>query len=102
MTRRRSADADDMGVQFSVYPLRQTHVSEALESAVDAAADEGLDLRVGRLSSHAVGDEDTVFRAVRAAFDAAAAVGPAVMVVTLTSGVPEEQRVAEIQRRADR
>jgi uncharacterized protein YqgV (UPF0045/DUF77 family) len=88
------------GVQFSVYPLRQAHVSPALESAVEAASSAGLDVRVGRLSSHAVGEEDTVFRAIRAAFDAAAAVGPSVMVVTLTSGVPDESRVAEIQRRA--
>jgi hypothetical protein len=34
---------------------------------------------------------------VRAAFDAARTLGPTVMVVTLSSGLPSEETVAEIQ-----
>jgi hypothetical protein len=52
---------------------------------------------VGQLSSFAPGDEESVFRAMRAAFTAARSFGPTVMVVTLSSGLPSEGTVAEIQ-----
>lgn len=86
-----------MGLQLSVYPLRQEHLGRAVRAAVQAAAAEGLDVRVGRLSSFASGDEETVFRALRAAFTAARSCGSTVMVVTLSSGLPAEATVAEIQ-----
>lgn len=54
-------------------------------------------MTVGRLSSFAQGDEEEVFAAVRAAFTAARSFGPTVMVVTLSSGLPSEATVAEIQ-----
>jgi hypothetical protein len=86
-----------VGLQFSVYPLRQEHLRPAVTAAGQAAAGAGLDVTVGRLSTFAGGDEESVFTAVRAAFAAARAVGPTVMVVTLSSGLPDEDTVAEIQ-----
>ena len=97
MHARASADESQVGLQFSVYPLRQEHVRPAIEAAVQAAAAEGVDVTVGRLSTFAPGEEDSVFAAVRAAFDAARTLGPTVMVVTLSSGLPSEETVAEIQ-----
>ncbi len=88
---------DEMGLQLSVYPLRQPHVGPAVRAAVKAAADEGVDLTVGRLSTFARGDEESMFRALRAAFTAARSFGPTVAVVTLSSGLPSEETVAEIQ-----
>ena len=38
-----------------------------------------------------------VFAGLRAAFDAASSLGPTVMVVTLSSGLPSSETVAEIQ-----
>jgi hypothetical protein len=89
-----------VGLQFSVYPLRQEHVRPAIAAAVQAAAREGVDVTVGRLSSFAPGEEGSVFAAVRAAFDAARSFGPTVMVVTLSSGLPSDETVAEIERGA--
>ena len=86
-----------VGLQFSVYPLRQAHLHAAIVAAVKAAAAAGLDVTVGRLSTFAPGDEESVFAAVRAAFAAAKSFGPTVMVVTLSSGLPSEGTVAEIQ-----
>jgi len=86
-----------VGLQFSVYPLRQERLRPAVEAAVQAAAEEGVTVTVGRLSTFAPGREDAVFAAVRAAFDAARSFGPTVMVVTLSSGLPGEATVAEIQ-----
>ncbi len=86
-----------LGLQFSVYPLRQEHLRPAVEAATKAAAGAGLDVTVGRLSTFSTGGEESVFAAVRAAFTAARALGPTVMVVTLSSGLPDETTVAEIQ-----
>ena len=97
MTMREPPSDAQTGLQFSLYPLRQEHLRPAIEAAVHAAAAEGVNVAVGRLSSFAPGDEDSVFAAVRAAFDAAKSFGPTVMVVTLSSGLPSEQTAAEIQ-----
>ena len=97
MSDSRADTNDEMGLQLSVYPLRQPHVGPAVRAAVKAAADEGVDLTVGRLSTFARGDEESVFRALRAAFTAARSCGPTVVVVTLSSGLPSEETVAEIQ-----
>lgn len=93
-------DEDQVGLQFSVYPLRQPHLRPAVQAAVAAAGEAGLEVSVGRLSTFAPGEEEAVFRAVRAAFAAARAHGPTVMVVTLSSGLPAGETVAEIQAAA--
>jgi len=92
-----SAGESRVGLQFSVYPLRQEHLHAAIEAAVQAASTVGLDVTVGQLSSFAPGDEESVFAGVRAAFGAARSLGPTVMVVTLSSGLPSKETVAEIQ-----
>ena len=97
MSVRESASESQVGLQFSVYPLRQEHLHPAIEAAVQAAAAEGVDVTVGRLSTFAPGGEEAVFSAVRAAFDAATSFGPTVMVVTLSSGLPSAETVAQIQ-----
>ena len=102
MTTNEPSAQDRVGVQFSVYPLRQEHLHPAIEAAVKAAACEGLEVTVGRLSIFAPGDEESVFAAVRAAFDAAKSFGPTVMVVTLSSGLPSEETVAQIQGSSER
>lgn len=96
-----SADAEggaqETGLQFSLYPLRQEHLRPAIEAAVAAAAAQGVEVTVGKLSSFAAADEDAVFAAVRAAFAAARDLGPTVMVVTLSSGLPSGEAVAAVQ-----
>lgn len=89
-----------IGLQFSVYPLRQARLRPAVEAAVKAAAGAGVDVTVGRLSTFGQADEDAVFAAVREAFAAARSFGPTVMVVTLSSGLPSDATVAEIQGEA--
>jgi uncharacterized protein YqgV (UPF0045/DUF77 family) len=86
-----------MGLQFSIYPLRQDDIDAPIRAAISAAAAAGASLQVGRLSTFAAGDADSLFGALRAAFAAAAVLGPTVMIATLTSGTPSEEIVAEIQ-----
>jgi uncharacterized protein YqgV (UPF0045/DUF77 family) len=87
----------ETGLQFSVYPLRQADIDAPIRAAIKAAAGAGAEVTVGRLSTLASGDEDAVFAAARAAFDAAAAHGPTVMIATFTTGLPTGETVAEIQ-----
>ena len=80
-----------MHLQLSVYPLRQPHLRPAIEAALQAAAGEGVDVTVGRLSTLVRGDEPAVFAALRAAFRAAGSSGSTVMVATL-AGERSERR----------
>ncbi|HTX69472.1 MAG TPA: VOC family protein [Thermoleophilia bacterium] len=86
-----------VSLQLSVYPLRQPHLRPAIQAALRAAAGEGVDVIVGRLSTFLRGDEAAVFAALRAAFSAAASSGSTVAVATLASGAPADETVAELQ-----
>jgi catechol 2,3-dioxygenase-like lactoylglutathione lyase family enzyme len=92
--------AGEVNLQLSVYPLRQSHLRPAIEAALRAAAGEGVDITVGRLSTFVRGDEPAVFAALRAAFRAAGSSGSTVMVATLASGAPADETVAGLQQAA--
>jgi uncharacterized protein YqgV (UPF0045/DUF77 family) len=90
-----------VSLQLSVYPLRQPHLRPAIAAALRAAAGEGVEITVGRLSTYVRGDEPAVFAALRAAFAAAGSSGSTVMVATLASGAPDDETVARIQEGLD-
>ncbi len=100
MSPPEETEEAQIGLQFSLYPLRQAHVRPAIETAVRAATAQGVAVTVGRLSTFGAGDEETVFAAIRAAFRAARSHGPTVMVVTLSSGLPSTETVSDIQSAA--
>jgi uncharacterized protein YqgV (UPF0045/DUF77 family) len=91
----------EVGMQFSLYPLRQAHLRPAIAASVKAASEAGVKVTVGQLSSFAPGSEEAVFAALRAAFEAARSFGPTVMVVTLSSGLPSPATVADVQAEAE-
>jgi uncharacterized protein YqgV (UPF0045/DUF77 family) len=86
------------GCQFSLYPLGQADIDAPIQEAIEAAAAAGLPVRVGRLSTLMYGDEEQVFSSLLAAFRAARAHGETVMAVTISTGLPSEDLVADIQR----
>ena len=90
-------DAEIMGCQFSIYPLRQDDVGPAVRDAIEAVHAEGCSVRVGNLSTLITGSEDQVFRALRAAYRAAQRHGSTVMAATFAAGMPTDGLVAEIQ-----
>ena len=65
-----------VSLQLSVYPLRQPHLRPAITAALRAAAGEGVEITVGRLSTYVRGAEPAVFAALRAAFAAAGSWAP--------------------------
>jgi catechol 2,3-dioxygenase-like lactoylglutathione lyase family enzyme len=96
-TESAGSGAGEVHLQLSVYPLRQPHLRPAIEAALTAAADEGVAITVGRLSTLVRGDEPAVFAALRAAFRAAGSSGSTVLVATLASGAPSDETVDGIQ-----
>ncbi|GIV99648.1 YkoF family thiamine/hydroxymethylpyrimidine-binding protein [Roseiflexus sp.] len=74
--------------QVSLYPLRQEHLSPAIDAALALWRERGLDVRPGAMSTLIAGEEETVWEALRAAFAAAAACGETVMVVTVSNACP--------------
>jgi uncharacterized protein YqgV (UPF0045/DUF77 family) len=74
--------------QVSLYPLRQSHLSPAIQSLGDAFAATGLIPETGAMSTLVTGEADLVFEALRRGFSQAAANGQVVMVVTLSNSGP--------------
>jgi uncharacterized protein YqgV (UPF0045/DUF77 family) len=79
-----------MGVnaQVSVYPLGQGDLSPAIQAAWRAFQAHELDYRPGATSTLLEGETETVFAALRDAFQAAAERGATVMVVTVSNACP--------------
>ena len=90
-------DTSVVGCQFSVYPLRQADIDTPVQATIHAAAQMGVSVRVGNLSTLMWGDEDQVFAALRAAFRAAQHHGPAVLTATFAAGMPTDELVGAIQ-----
>jgi uncharacterized protein YqgV (UPF0045/DUF77 family) len=82
---------DSMGMiaaQVSLYPLRQPHLSAAIEESGRIFKQHGLAVRAGTMSTLITGDTDAVFEGLKEAFRAAGERGDAVMVVTLSNACP--------------
>ena len=64
MSEEERVGTQEIGLQFSLYPLRQAHLRPAIEAAAQPVAKEGVAVTVARLSTFAAGDEDAVFGAI--------------------------------------
>lgn len=71
----------------AVYPLQQEGW-EGVDRAIEALRVPGVEVELCAMQSELLGDPDAVFTALRAAFEAAAALGPTVMTVTLSNACP--------------
>ncbi len=74
--------------QVSLYPLRQEHLSPAIDAALARWRERGLEVQPGAMSTLIAGDEAAVWEALRDAFAAATAYGETVMVVTVSNACP--------------
>jgi uncharacterized protein YqgV (UPF0045/DUF77 family) len=74
--------------QVSLYPLRQPHLAPAIDRALDVFRAHGLDVDAGIMSSLITGEDETVFSALKEAFQAVSQQGNVVMVVTLSNACP--------------
>jgi uncharacterized protein YqgV (UPF0045/DUF77 family) len=74
--------------QVSLYPLRQPHLAPAIDKALDVFHCHGLAVAPGTMSSLITGEDETVFAALKEAFQAVSQQGDVVMVVTLSNACP--------------
>ncbi len=79
-----------MGIaaQVSLYPLRQTSLSPAIDQALHIFREHGLSVEPGAMSTLITGEDAAVFAALQEAFHCAAAQGQVVMVVTFSNACP--------------
>jgi uncharacterized protein YqgV (UPF0045/DUF77 family) len=77
-----------ISAQLSLYPLRQAHLSPAIDMVRDVLSAAGLQPVVGPISTVVTGEADRVFTALREAFLRAASLGHVVMTLTLSNACP--------------
>jgi uncharacterized protein YqgV (UPF0045/DUF77 family) len=77
-----------VSTQISLYPLRQDHLSPAIQEMQDALAAAGLDVTPGPMSTLVTGDGAAVFDALKIAFLRTAATGHVVMTATISNACP--------------
>lgn len=77
-----------LAAQVSLYPLRQPHLSPAIDHALEVFMQRGLEVHPGTMSSVVMGDDDQLFDALKTAFQEVAEQGEVVMVVTLSNACP--------------
>ena len=77
-----------LAAQISLYPLRQTHLSPAINDAVSILKERGLDVTEGTMSSVASGDDEALFDALKDIYRKSTEQGDVVMVVTLSNACP--------------
>jgi uncharacterized protein YqgV (UPF0045/DUF77 family) len=84
-----------IAAQVSLYPLRQTSLSPAIEAALRIFRKHGLEVEPGAMSTIITGDDEAVFAALQEAFRSVAAQGQVVMIVTFSNACPAPSRSKE-------
>ncbi len=74
--------------QVSIYPLRTPNLSHGIQLALDVFKEYGLEVNPGSMSTLLIGSEKTLWQALRRAFQAVAAQGETVMIVTFSNACP--------------
>jgi uncharacterized protein YqgV (UPF0045/DUF77 family) len=77
-----------ISAQVSIYPLRQEHLSPAIDAIRQALESRGLQPETGAMSTLVIGEAKEVFVALQEAFDRAAATCHVVMSVTVSNACP--------------
>ena len=77
-----------VSAQVSLYPLRQQELSPAIDAVSEAFESEGIESKIGPMSTMATGEARRLFAGLQEAFERAASEGPVVMVVTVSNACP--------------
>jgi uncharacterized protein YqgV (UPF0045/DUF77 family) len=90
-----------VSVQFSVYPLRDTHLSRAIEKAVKILRDSKLPVEMGSMSSVTYGNSGTVFKAFQKIYDELASDAHIVITMTISNACPVPIKTEENRNEQD-
>ena len=77
-----------LAAQVSIYPLRQSHLSPAIDKSLGIFEQHGLEVTPGTMSSVVSGDDEALFAAIKEVFQQTAEQGEAVMIVTISNACP--------------
>jgi uncharacterized protein YqgV (UPF0045/DUF77 family) len=77
-----------ISAQVAIYPLRQQHLSPAIDALRAAFDTQGVVADVGPMSTMVVGEAGAVFAALGDGFEGAAETGHVVMTVTVSNACP--------------
>lgn len=83
-----SGDATVASAQVAIYPLRQEHLTPAIDAVQRALRKHGLTIQPGPMATYVVGPTDTILAALQEAFAQASATGHVVMTITLSNACP--------------
>jgi uncharacterized protein YqgV (UPF0045/DUF77 family) len=86
-----------ISAQVSLYPLGQEDLSPVIDEALGIFQKHGLAVNPGPMSTLIIGDDETVFTVLQAAFQRAAGQGRVVMVVTFSNACPQPEPGKENQ-----
>lgn len=78
-----------ISVQVSLYPLRRESIGPPIREAVRHFREQGLEVRVGEMSTLIWGEERKIFEALQEVFRRTADQGDVVMNVTFSNACPE-------------
>ena len=84
-----------VSVQFSVYPLQDTHLSPAIEKALEILRNFRLPVEAGSMSSVTYGDSEMIFKAFQQIYDELARDVHIVIMMTLSNACPVPVRIGE-------
>jgi len=80
-----------ISAQVSLYPLRQEHLTPAIEALCSAFEQRKLSAEVGPMSTLVSGETGSLFEALRDGFERAVATGWVVMTVTISNACPVDR-----------
>ena len=74
--------------QIAIYPLRQEHLTPAIEAVGRALLDHGLQPERGPMSTYVVGEDAAIFAALQEAFANASRTGHVVLTIAVSNACP--------------
>ena len=74
--------------EISLYPLGEREVLRSIEEFLEVVREEGLDPRMGTMSTTIVGESDVLFQAIARAFERVAAHHRCVLIVKYSNACP--------------
>jgi len=77
-----------LAAQVSMYPLRQSHLSPAIDEALGIFKQHNLEVTPGAMSSVVSGDNEALFAAIKEVFQQISEQGEVVMIITLSNACP--------------
>jgi len=77
-----------LAAQVSMYPLRQSRLSPAIDEALGIFKQHDLEVTLGAMSSVVSGDDEALFAAIKEVFQQISEQGEVVMIITLSNACP--------------